>query len=345
MSKTQELLYTIARELHIERGEQESIERWKARTIYSLLGRMAYASLSDHFEEDDTLSENASVSIIHLERRVQVLQESYLELYPEIHTIFSSDPKVLSDEIYDIYLKTGCVYHAPFEISCTAPCAAEQSDLRFERGMPLSRQQYVSGLGTYLPSGNIFKGETVRSSVQEMFGLLESTLADLWADLVSIANWHPLHKDENMTYFSHAGSRLWVNSPEKSRGISLARTGQQGGYLYYLHQINDGQQFGSQLPQWLVNDPFYGGISYFTVVNACLAAHSCLPEIGYKVDGPIVQVKFSYPPPPAESYWLKLYSWPQFFSNFSIFMRIFSLEVFRAVRAVLEQIGYQFVEE
>ena len=344
MSRAQELLYTIASELHIERGEHESIEMWKARTIYSLLGRMAYASLWDHFEEDDSLPGN--VSIIHLERRVQVLQESYLELYPEINTIFSSDPKVLSQEIYDIYLKAGCVYHTPFKISCAAPCAAEQSGLRFERGMPLSRRQYVSGLGTYLPDSSAFEGETVCPSVQGMFGLLESTLADFWADLISVADWHPLHGDENMVYLSHMDPRLWTKSSEKGSVISLARTGLPGGYLYYLYQTNGGRQFGSQLSQWLVNDPFYGGISYLTAANACLAAHSCLPEVQYKMDGPIVQVRFPYTPPPAELYWLKLYSWPQFFSYFAnIHVRIFSQEVFWAVKAVLEQIGYQFAEE
>lgn len=344
MSKAQELLYTIAGELNIERGEHESVEKWKARTIYSLLGRMAYASLSDHFEEDDSLPGN--ISIVHLERRVQILQESYLELYPEIHTFFSSDPKALSKEIYGIYLKTGCVYHTPFEVTCATPCAAEQANIRFERGMPLSWPQYVSGLGTYRPSGNAFEGETIYPSVQKMFGLLESTLSDFWAELVSMADWHPIHGDENMVYLSLMDPRSWTRSPEKDDAISLARTGLPGGYLYYLYQISGGRQFGSQLPQWLVNDSLYGGASYFSVTNACLAAHSCLPEVRYKMDGPIVQVKFPYTPPPAELYWLKLYSWPQFFSYFdNIHVRIFSLKVFWAVKAVLEQIGYQFAEE
>ena len=344
MSRAQELLYTIASELHIERGEHESIEMWKARTIYSLLGRMAYASLSDHFEEDDSLPGN--VSIIHLERRIQVLQESYLELYPEISAFCSSDSNAISREIYDIYLKTGCVYHTPFRISCSAPCTAEQSGLRFERGMPLSRHQYVSGLGTYLPDSSAFEGEIAYPSVQKMFGLLESTLADFWVDLVAMADWHPLHKDENMVYLSHMDPRSWTRSPEKGDVTSLAKTGSPNGYLYFLYQTNGGRQLGSQLPQWQVNDPFYGGISYLTVANACLAAHSCLPKIQYKIDGPIVQVRFPYTPPPAELYWLKLYSWPQFFSYFAnIHMRTFSLEVFWALKAVLEQIGYQFTEE
>lgn len=346
MSRAQELLHTIAGEFHIERGEQESAERWKARVIYSLLGRMAYASLSDHAEEDDSLSANESISITHLKRRVQVLMESYLELYPEIQTIFLAGPRDLSDEIYDIYLKTGCIYKAPFEIFRAVPCAAEQSELRFVRGMPLDFRQYVSGLGAYLPQGEAFEGEIACASVREMFGLMGSTLTNFWADLVSRADWRPLHEDEDMEYLSHVGSWQRMKNPGKDGGISLARIGQQGGFLYYLCQTNDGRQHGSQLPQWLVNDAFYGGISYFAVANACFAAHSCLPAIRYKMDGPIVQVRLEYPLPPAEQYWFKLYSWPLSFSQFSnIYSRIFSLDVFREVRAVLEETGYRFAEE
>ena len=32
------------------------MERWKARIVYSLLGRMAYASLYDHLEENEELA-------------------------------------------------------------------------------------------------------------------------------------------------------------------------------------------------------------------------------------------------------------------------------------------------
>ena len=56
MKKYNGLLAEIAREFHIEQGEAESMERWKARIVYSLLGRMAYASLYDHLEENEELA-------------------------------------------------------------------------------------------------------------------------------------------------------------------------------------------------------------------------------------------------------------------------------------------------
>ena len=66
MNKYHGLLEKIAGELHIECGEKESIENWKARIVYSLLGRMAYASLIDRLEEDEIAVEsNEPVSITH----------------------------------------------------------------------------------------------------------------------------------------------------------------------------------------------------------------------------------------------------------------------------------------
>ena len=64
MNKYYGLLYDISNEFHIEQGENESEENWKARTIYTLLGRMAYASLSDQLEDDEVIPERGeSISI------------------------------------------------------------------------------------------------------------------------------------------------------------------------------------------------------------------------------------------------------------------------------------------
>lgn len=94
MNKYHGLLEKIAGELHIECGEKESIENWKARIVYSLLGRMAYASLIDRLEEDEIAVEsNEPVSITHFKRRICTILDSYLELYPEIGVLFLSEQK------------------------------------------------------------------------------------------------------------------------------------------------------------------------------------------------------------------------------------------------------------
>ena len=119
MKKYNGLLAEIAREFHIEQGKTESGERWKARIIYSLLGRMAYASLNDHLEENEELPEDQSISVTHFKRRISTLLDTYLHLYPEIRSTFPPESAELYGEIYDVYLKTSIIYttQSPRDIS------------------------------------------------------------------------------------------------------------------------------------------------------------------------------------------------------------------------------------
>ena len=150
MNKYNKLLDTIANTYHIVRGGKESDERWKARVVYSLLGRMALASLSDDLEEDEVTPEvGEPISIAHFKGRIREILDSYLALYPELHTFFAAEPKTLCDESYDIFLKTGCIYHTAYRITSAAPGMARKDGVQLERGMPLERQQYISGLGAY----------------------------------------------------------------------------------------------------------------------------------------------------------------------------------------------------
>ena len=110
----------------------------------------------------------------------------------------------------------------------------------------------------------------------------------------------------------------------------------------------------SRLENWQTYDEFFasadydnfrGGI-YRQISCACLANYEILPQIKFKKDGAITQVKIEYLPPPQELYLLILYSWaknPQTFpSNFE---RIFDTEIFFILKEVFENIGYKFVEE
>ena len=48
MKKYNGLLAEIAREFHIEQGEAESMERWKARIVYSLPGLRTSSHLPEY---------------------------------------------------------------------------------------------------------------------------------------------------------------------------------------------------------------------------------------------------------------------------------------------------------
>lgn len=347
MNKYNKLLDTIVNTYHIVRGDKESDERWKARAVYSLLGRMALASLSDDLEEDEVTPKDCeSISIAHFKGRICAVWESYLALYPELRTLFPTEPRALCDGIYDIFLKTGCIYHAAYRITSAAPSMARQGGVQFERGMPLERQQYISGLGAYLLEGDAFEKAVLYPSVREMFGLQEGTLSGLWSALTANAAWSPLYAGESVEYLSHTPPFPWDRTPTKDIDVSIARLGQPGGRLYYLYHIEDGRLLGSQLPHWLVNDSFYSGTAFRTAAYACLAYHAQLPTIQYRINGVTVQATFSHLLPPAELYWVKLYSWPLSFNDiFSDYKRVFDFEVFQAIKEVLEQIGYQFAEE
>lgn len=334
MKKYCGLIGTIADEFHISKGAAERDESWKARVVYSLLGKMGYASLWD-IQED-----LQPASIIHFKKRIAKLTKSYLEMYPEIHQFYSDDPEELCNEIYHIFLSTGSVYHSPDRIVPAAECISEAGGVYFMRGVPLDREQYLSGIGSYF----FDVGDTSSLQVKEMYQLQESTLTDQWEYLISHAKWRPIVVETKVEYhrtkppFNYG---YWVDIPDKTGEISLARTGSFGNWTYYLYKIENERLMGSQLPEWMVTEG-----NYRTVSNGYLSAKNILPATIYHIDGKIAQVHINYLFPPAELNLVKLYSWPKSYAGLPHdFNRIFELPVFYAIKNVLESIGYQFKEE
>lgn len=334
MKKYCGLIGTIADEFHISKGAAERDESWKARVVYSLLGKMGYASLWD-IQED-----LQPASIIHFKKRIAKLTKSYLEMYPEIHQFYSDDTEGLCNEIYHIFLSTGNVYHSPDRIVPAAECISEAGGVYFMRGVPLDREQYLSGIGSYF----FDVGDTSSLQVKEMYQLQERTLIEQWEYLISHAKWRPIVVETKVEYhrtkppFNYG---YWVDIPDKTGEISLARTGSFGNWTYYLYKIENERLMGSQLPEWMVTEG-----NYRTVSNGYLSAKNVLPATIYHIDGKIAQVHINYLFPPAELNLVKLYSWPKSYAGLPHdFNRIFELPVFYAIKNVLESIGYQFKEE
>ena len=358
MKQYNNLLHSIAEELGIMQGNQESQERWKARTAYSILGRMAYASLFDSYEEfQEDMQNEEPVSVTHFKHRIQHIFSSYLEMYPEISLSISMTGEDFSDNIYDIFLKTGCIYHEPFRICASAPCCAIKGLIRFERGMPLSRHQYTSGLGTYTEVEKIpaFAG-CLSPLISDMFALPSDTLLKQWDALISAAQWQRLEDTNGMRYLRENPpfqSGYWLNRPDiHSDEISVCRSGQPGNYIFYLYRIVNKKFMTSPLPALFAIDPHFGPITY-RIANCSLAAHHRLPAIKYQRDGEIVKLFLQYILPLPELYFLRLYSWPLEFSKTSNhfqndfpsdFRRIVSAPVFEAIKSILEAIGYTFAE-
>ncbi len=334
MNKYGGLIGTIADEFHISKGESEQEESWKARVVYSLLGRMGYASLWD-IQED-----LQPASIRHFKRRIEGLLKSYLEMYPEICQFYSDGMEALCNEIYDIFLDTGNVYHLSGRIIPAAECISEAGGVYFMRGVPLDREQYVSGVGSY----SFDVDNTSSLQVKEMIQLQENMLKEQWEYLVSHAKWKPINAETKIEYHCTKPPftfGYWIDIPDKTGEISLARTDSFGNWNYYLYKIENERLMGSQLPDWMVR-----GGNYRTVSNAFLSAREVLPATTYRKDGKIVQVHINYLFPPAELNLIKLYSWPESYVGLPRdFNRIFEFSVFCAIKNVFESIGYEFKEE
>ena len=305
-----------------------------ARVVYSAIGQLALASLFD-VQED-----NAPISITHFKRRIENLFNSYLSMYPEMKSTFSISADELSDEMYDIFVKTGCIYHSPNRITSSAFKVGANRDTQFFRGAPLNKSLFRSGLGAYLPVSD-GKGHDPISSV---YGVSLESLSEQWRSLSRAITWSSTTFSSKVEYlrteppFSRG---YFKDTPDKSGKISLLRTGLPGSYIYFFYRYVDGKTATSQIPAWLVDNYEYRRIS-----NCCLYSMGSLPPSCYHIDGEIVCLRLQYLFPPAEQNMLRLYSWPKsYVSPFSGFNRILSKPVFLAIKAEYEKIGYQFVEE
>ncbi len=332
MNKYNQLLDKVSSEFFILRGSTEEILQWKVRLIYSVIGRMAIASLYD-------IDEEGSISITHMKRRVERLLFSYRAMYPEIKRYLTVNPEELSNEIYNIFIHTGYVYHEPNRIVMSAKSSAVEGDIQFTRGYMLDEKQRLSGLGTY----NLFDSGKIEKSVAEMFQLEECSLIEKWNRCVRRARWSETNLDNSTEYLRTSppfNRGYWVNKPNLKGEISILRSGYSGARIYYLYKAENGKIMVSQLPQWEVED-----YCYRSLANGCLMNIGNLPTTSYRYDGNIVYINFGYLPAPSELYFWKLYSWP--ISMMSLpkdFNRVCVRKVFEAIKAVMVERGYQFEE-
>ena len=90
MNKYDNLMAKIGAEYNIKKGKTESINDWKVRLIYSVLGRMAVASLLDDYDND-------MPSIIHLKNRIASVFDSYHKMYPELDGLLPQNAEKIAD--------------------------------------------------------------------------------------------------------------------------------------------------------------------------------------------------------------------------------------------------------
>jgi hypothetical protein len=334
MSEYYPLVDRIAREFHIVQGDKETDSSYQARVIYSLLGRMGYASLWDIEEDGDT----KYVSIQHFQNRIRNVLKCYCDVYSDLQAVFFNIEN-LCKEIEKIYRATGVIYHKNNQLAPAAEYEATVDNIAFTRGKQLSEKQCISGIGTYIRS--ISQQHDVEG-VKHMFQLHSGRMDDYWYGVLKKIQWKSMKPLLDLQYlrteppFSRG---YWKDKRSVDTGISLARTQGMGNQCYYIYRAFD-ELVVSQLPDWMT----IGG-AYRSLSNGCLMALDTLPKAHYVVDGSIVILNLSYLYPTAELNFLSLYSWPVQYREFGKhFTRIFSKEVFLAIKSIFETMGYEFME-
>lgn len=334
MNKYDSLILKIGNEYYIKKGKTESVNDWKVRIIYSLLGRMALASLFDDIDGE-------MMSITHMKKRISNVFDSYKAMYPELSGCLPKDANNLSDEIYDIYSHTGAFYHMPNRIIASCKTEDNINGMILTRGYELDIRQGVCGLGTYLKPDDALYTQPYKN----IFHLEMTHLKDRWLSWTQSAEWKEFKVEGDTEYlrieppFSRG---YWVNKPNMDRKISILRTGVKGNKLYYLYMVDeDGRLLVSQLPRWLVEN-----YNYRSLANACLFQEGVLPPVTFRYDGDLVFLKFGYLPPPAELYLWKLYTWPTSILELpKDFSRVCTRYVFENIAELLKLQGYKFIEE
>ena len=336
MNKYQNLLSRISKEFSIYKGENEEINKWKSRIIYSLLGRMALASL---FDTDYGTEEEEDSSITHMKRRINKVFASYQDMYPELKTLLPMDSTELAEEMYDIFLNTGVIYHKPNRIVMSSKSDSIVNEIKFTRGYELDSKQKISGLGTY----EQFLGQENIDQFINMFQLENIMLSQLWNIYTKKSKWDTVDINADIEYLRTKppyNKGYWTNNIDKTGETSILKIKTKGTYLYYLYKYEN-KLYASELPQWLVENN-----NKRLLTNACLRKKDVLPPTKYRIDGDLVYIEFQYLPPQSVLYLWKLYSWPLLMNKLPYdFKRICDRKVFESIKTVMIQLGYEFIEE
>lgn len=219
------IIHEIADTYRIGKGKQESQRDYYARIVYSVCGLMAYTSLLDDPQDDQS-----AISKIHLKRRIKAILDSYLDLYPELVAIFNPAKQDLAEIIFDSYLETGLIYNSPYRLAQSNQMSTSFSSLiTFERGIAPDAIQAVSGLGFYSLDPN-FSEYTVRymklpvaiaqcKQIRDEFGLHTDRLAWDLDGALAHAHWESGQRLKKLSveYLKMTGpftDGFWLSAPD-----------------------------------------------------------------------------------------------------------------------------------
>ncbi len=176
-------------------------------------------------------------SIQHFKERINEILSIYTKLYLPLSTKVNRDnSETISDDIYNMYLKTGNFYHRSYRIKAPGPVSAVRGPICFCRGYPVETEQFVSGAGTYLPYEPKKQKEFKLISPQVMFQLSDCPLKTYGQRLLDNQEW-------KFGYISVAGveylsrPEIWIPQWMKDYFAKLTDAGIGVYQSPFIHQI------------------------------------------------------------------------------------------------------------
>lgn len=332
-----DLIESIAKQLNIPRSDDYE---WVCQSVYSAAGQMALASLWDKSEED------GPVSIQHFKARMRQIFDAYRDVFPEIAFSIPADSTDIVNAMYDIYLRSGYLYHSANHVSPALQNIAKFGDVTLYRGGPRDNTLHMSGLGFYYN----WKQQT-DITVAELFGLQTYPFQEYLQELLNGDDWETIEWPENAEFLRIEppfNRGYWQVSPIKDGRISLARYGEPTK-IYMLYRFINGAYRQKTIPEWKIRDYFadqsagYG--EYRRIAIALLQMYDKLPPISIRDDGVNIVIKLGYRLPPSEEDFFKLYTWPLRYEKSEVFTRKMARQIYPGFRHELEALGYCFVEE
>ena len=320
------LITTISQELNIKKDKTEDELEWIARVVYSSLGRIAQASLYD------TVEDGEDISVIRFKKRIIRTLSSYINIFPELKSIYSLSPDKYADNIYDIYFNAGCFYHSTNRLSPAIYRGATYKNIKFIRG-GIGESINVSGLGSYSISDNY---NDKIDDLLDMYKIEEKNLMETYNDLLTIKGWEILDKNLYIEYLRTNGpftEGYWINKYEKNNDISLLRVN-SGRFYYYFYRNEENQLLVSPVSEW-INE----GLNYLTYANSIIYKKGNLPFVSAGIKDYIVNISLKYLLPTNILNFLLLYSWPKDFEKLDGFNRVIQKDIYSVFKNILNYMG------
>ena len=188
MIKDISIIDLIAKDLKIKRYNEEKIENYRARVIYSAIGIWIRTVTLD----EDTFYDNYSkpgVSKIHIKNKVTPFLENILEFYPEVLNWFKyTKGKGVIEIIRDRLYKAGELVDVGYETDLSLPIYEECSlndEYKIIRGMSIDKFNKIIGLGQI----NINNKNENENDIFEFLGLCNKSSEEILEEYLNNAIW------------------------------------------------------------------------------------------------------------------------------------------------------------